>query len=235
MSAQRKKNVSLWGSPENPDEDQPARASTVPELDRLLWALMLCLTQPEARRPDRQGDSWPHTQHFGHAMVLCRHLILTLVFRYLNLDIISILHTAGYSKHKTELLLPHGCQACSWHGVTPSGWEKPSWPLMPRPNLSAAWAQIHTVTLSMSPMSKKGLSGPGPRAHIWGLPSPYAPNPHHGLNFPVAPPVPGALLWNPFLGETHEPDNTTPPFPQNDPKLLGAGTNPQRGILVHST
>ena len=162
-------------------------------------------------------------------MVLCRHLILTLVFRYLNLDIISILHTAGYSKHKTELLLPHGCQACSWHAVTPSGWEKPSWPLMPRPNLSAAWAQIHTVTLSMSPMSKKGLSGPGPRARIWGLPSPYAPNPHQCLSFPVAPPVPGALLWNPFLGETHEPDNTTPPFPQNDPKLLGAGTNPREG------
>ena len=111
---------------------------------------------------------------------------------------------------------------------------KPSWPLMPRPNVSAAWAQIHTVTLSMSPMSKKGMSGPGPRACIWGLPSPYAPNPHQCLSFPVAPPVPGALLLDPFLGETHEPDNTTPPLPQYGRKLLGAGTNPQRGILVHS-
>ena len=93
-------------SPENPDEDQPARASTVPELDRLLWALMLCLTQPDARCPDRQGDSWPHTQHFGHAMVLCRHLFLTLVFRYLNLDIISILQQLGIGSTKQNSSFP---------------------------------------------------------------------------------------------------------------------------------
>ena len=83
-------------------------------------------------------------------------------------------------------------------------------------------------------MSKKGLSGPGQRARIWGLPSPYAPNPHQGLSFPVAPPVPGALIWNPFLGETHEPDNTTPPFPQNDPNLGSCDKSPERDTRPQS-
>ena len=167
-------------------------------------------------------------------MVLCRYLFLTLVFRYLNPDIISIPHTVGHLKHKSELLLPHGCKACSWHGVTPSGWEKPSFPLKPRPNLSAALGTNSLCDPQHEPNIKERPVRALTKSPHMGRAKPLYTQSSPVFEFSSLPPVPGALLWNHFLGETHEPENMTPPFPQNDPKLLLAGTNPQRGILVHS-
>lgn len=95
----QEKHLVLRGCPETPKEDQPARPSTAPQLDRLRWARMLCLTQPEARRADRPGDSWPHTQHIGHAVALARPLFPSCVFRHLNLDVRSNPSTRGFLKH----------------------------------------------------------------------------------------------------------------------------------------
>lgn len=95
LPAHQKKNVALWVCPETPSEDQPARPSTAPQLDRLTRAIMLCLTRPEARRPDSQADGKPQTQPSGHAMALGRHLYPTWVFRHRNLDIICNPCTAG--------------------------------------------------------------------------------------------------------------------------------------------
>ena len=58
-------------------KNQRASTSTAPKLDKRPLALMLCLTQPEARHLDRQGYSWPHTQHIGHAVALGHHLFPT--------------------------------------------------------------------------------------------------------------------------------------------------------------
>ena len=51
LPALQKKNIALWGYPETPNEDQPARHSAVPQIYRLIWALMPFLTQPEPRPP----------------------------------------------------------------------------------------------------------------------------------------------------------------------------------------
>ena len=117
----RRNTVAQWGCPETPNEDQPACHSTAPQLYRLLWALMLCLPQPEPRPPDRQPDSWPHTQHLGPTMALGRPLFPTLVFRLQNIDLFSNHCTGANLMQKSELLPPHGKKPYCWHGVQPSG------------------------------------------------------------------------------------------------------------------
>ena len=121
LPAHQKKNFALCGCPETQNEYRPARHSTTHLLPSLPWAIMLCLTQPEPRPPDRYPDSWPHTQHFRPAMVLGRHLFPTWIFGHQNLDRISNPCTGGNLMPKSELLHPHGKKPCCWHGVKPSG------------------------------------------------------------------------------------------------------------------
>ena len=51
LPALQKKNIAIWGYPETPNEDQPARHSAVPQIYMLTWALMPFLTQPVPRHP----------------------------------------------------------------------------------------------------------------------------------------------------------------------------------------
>ena len=107
LPALQKKNIALWGYPGTPNEDQPARHSTVPQIYRLTWALLPFLTQPEPGFPGPTQKAGRTLSTIGPAMAFGHHLFTTSVVRFQNLDLISN-HCSGLKVMQKSQLLPRG-------------------------------------------------------------------------------------------------------------------------------